>query len=125
MTKQDIIIEKLDKVTELLEKIIEQGNRAEEFSKRSEELAKESMERTSFEYLLETTKKLSEEMMKLQQETQPKKKYLVEDYNSPLEPVPWWVHSPQYNNGFTCCADTSSELITKPCEETPHELKIK
>ena len=117
--KQDIIIEKLDKVIELLEKTIEQGYRAEE-------LAKESMKRTSFEYLLEINKKVSEEMMKLQQEKQPKKKYLVEDYNSPLESVPWWVHSSQYNKkDFTCCSNTSSEYITKPGEETPHELRIK
>lgn len=93
--KLSVINDKLDKVIDLLEKIIEQGNRAEESSKRA------------------------------QQEKQPKKKYLVEDYGSPLEPVPWWVHSPQYNKGFTCCADTSGELITKPGEETPHELKIK
>lgn len=91
MTKQDIIIKKLDKVIELLGEIVKQGNRAEESIKRAQ----------------------------LQQEKQPKKKYLVEDYSSPLEPVPWWVHSPQYNK-FTCCADTSSELITKPGEETPH-----
>ena len=117
MTKQDIIIEKLDKVIELLGEMVKQGNRAEE-------LAKESMERTSFEHLLETTKKISEEMMKLQQEKQPKKKYLVEDYNSPLESVPWWVHSPQYNK-FTCCTDIPSDYITKQGEETPHELRIK
>ena len=116
--KLNIIIDKLDKVTELLEKQIEQGNRSEEFSK-------EAIRRTSFEYLLEMNKKVSEEMMKLQQTNQPKKQYLVEDYTSPLEPVPWWVHSPQYNKGFTCCADTSSELITKQGEETPHELKLK
>lgn len=95
--KQDIIIEKLDKVIELLGEMVKQVNRAEENSKRAQ----------------------------LQQEKQPKKKYLVEDYNSPLEPVPWYVHSPQYNKPFTCCADTSSELITKPGEETPHELRIK
>ena len=117
--KLNIIIDKLDKVIELLEKQIEQGNRAEEFSK-------EAMRRTFSEYLIEMNTKVFEEMMKLQQANQPKKQYLVEDYNSPLEPVPWWVHSPQYNNGFTCCADTSSsELITKPGEETPHELKLK
>ena len=96
MTKQDIIIEKLDKVIELLGEMVEQGNRAEESSKRAQ----------------------------LQQEKQPKKKYLVEDYNSPLESVPWWVHSPQYNK-FTCCADTPSDYITKQGEETPHELRIK
>lgn len=117
-TQLDIIVEKLDKVIELLEKTIEQGKRSEEFSR-------EVLKRTSFEYLLETTKKVSEEMMKLQQEKQSKKKYLVEDYSSPLEPVPWWAHSPQYVRKFTCCANTSSEYITKPGKETPHELKIK
>ena len=96
MTKQDIIIEKLDKVIELLGEMVKQGNRAEESSKRAQ----------------------------LQQEKQTKKKYLVEDYNSPLEPVPWWVHSPQYNK-FTCCTDTPSDYITKQGEETPHELRIK
>lgn len=92
--KLDNTIEKLDKVIELLGEMVKQGNRAEESSKRA------------------------------QQEKEPRKKYLVEDYSSPLEPVPWYIHSPQYNR-FTCCADTPSELISKPGEETPHELKIK
>lgn len=96
MTKDKLsaLSDKLDKVIDLLGEIVKQGNRAEESSKRA------------------------------QQEKEPKKKYLVEDYNSPLEQVPWYVHSPQYNK-FTCCADTQSELITKPGEETPYELKFK
>ena len=83
------------------------------------------MPKDKLNIIIEKLDKITSLLEELKPQKQTKKKYLVEDYNSPLEPVPWWVHSPQYNKGFTCCADTSSELIIKPGEETPHELKIK
>ena len=82
------------------------------------------MPKDKLDIIIEKLDKITSLLEELKPQKQNKKQYLVEDYTSPLEPVPWWVHWPQYNK-VTCCADTSSELITKPGEEIPHELKLK
>lgn len=60
--------------------------------------------------LLDKLDKLNDNLEKISKalekdkEEKPAKKVLVEDYayTTPLEPVPWYVHSPQYNrNPFT------------------------
>lgn len=60
--------------------------------------------------LLDKLDKLNDNLEKISKalekdkEEKPAKKVLVEDYayTAPLEPVPWYVHSPQYNrNPFT------------------------
>lgn len=106
---EKLIIEKLDKIIELLEKSIKLpsdidlkhmvGIIAEE---------QQSLLKSKKKTLVEDTSPKASPTYPGRDYTTPLPDYTytIPNYNVPLQPVPWWVHSPQYNKGFTCTATT-------------------
>ena len=107
---EKLILEKLDRIIELLEKSVK--------------LPSEADLRHIVDIITEEQQSLLKSKKKtLVEDTSPKViptypgrgyatplpdyTYTIPNYEVPLEPVPWWVHSPQYNKGFTCTTTTN------------------
>ena len=97
---EKLIIEKLDKIIELLEKSIKLPSDTD--LKHMVGIITEEQQ----SLLKPKNKTLVEDMSPEVVPSVPGRDYTIPNYEVPLEPVPWWVHSPQYNKGFTCTATT-------------------
>lgn len=106
---EKLIIEKLDKIIELLEKSIKLpsdidlkhivGIIIEE---------QQSLLKSKKKTLVEVTSpKVSPTYPRRDYTTPlPDYTYTIPHYEVPLQPVPWWVYSPQYSKSFTCATTT-------------------
>ena len=106
---EKLILEKLDKIIELLEKSVELPSDADLkrivgiITKEQQSLLK-SKKKTLVE---DASPKVIPTYPESGYTTPlPDYTYTIPNYEVPLQPVPWWVHSPQYNKGFTCATAT-------------------